>query len=62
MVSVSAQWRVEVVETATGKVVQSIPCTYERKADGIERGLLRNLDRAKFHTRVIEPGSFAGDE
>jgi hypothetical protein len=62
MTEASAQWRVEVIETETGAVVRSIPCTYERKAEGVERGILRNLNTDEFHTRIIEPGSFSGDE
>jgi len=59
MSAVSAQWRVEVVETATGEVVKSIPCDYERKAEKVERGLLRQMDSDRFHTRVIAPGEKA---
>ena len=56
MVNASAQWRVEVVAIATGEVVRSIPCEYERKAEKVDAGLTRQLDHARFFTRIVAPG------
>ena len=48
-------WRVEVVEDATQEVVKTIPCHTKREAERVERGLLINLNRERFHTSIVTP-------
>jgi hypothetical protein len=45
---------VEVVECDTGEVVKRLGPMSENKADVVERGLDRNLDHERFHTRTVE--------
>ena len=47
------QYRVEVVEDETGKVVRSLAATGERNAGRIEQGLWRNLNHARFFVRIV---------
>jgi len=45
---------IEVVEIATGEVVHTVNATkQEAFIDRVEAGLLRNMDRDSFFTRVV---------
>lgn len=46
------KWYVDIIETKTGNVENSIPCDSEGDADIIERGANINLYHEKFHTEV----------
>ena len=46
-------YRVEIVEDATGEVVKSLPASSERAAEKLENGAMRNLNHNKFFTRII---------
>ncbi len=50
-----SEYRVEIVEDATGKVVKSLPAYSERAAEKLENGMIRNLNHAKYSTRIIAP-------
>lgn len=53
---------IEVVERTTKKVVDTVgkdtPMTGDR-ADRVERGMLINMDRARFYTRQVKHGDAA---
>lgn len=46
--------QVEIVELATGKVVETMGAASHREAERIEYGAQINLDRTRFFTRVTE--------
>lgn len=52
--------RVEVVENETGEVVHRVALTganrLERFAERVERGMLINMNRDEYHTRLVEQG------
>lgn len=43
---------IEIVETETNEVVQTIPGGSHRTAERIERGVNINLNHEKYHTRI----------
>jgi hypothetical protein len=45
---------VEIVETASGEILERMGPMEEAKADRVERGALINMDRDNFHTRQVE--------
>lgn len=47
-------WAVQIVEDATGKVVESIPAKSEREAEKIERGVDINLNHDRFTCSVVD--------
>lgn len=44
-------WEVQIIESSTGHIVRSIPCSSERAAEKVERGVLINLNHDKYHTK-----------
>lgn len=48
-------YRVEIVEDESGKVVKSLPAASQRQADKLENGMMRNLNHAKYFTRIVPP-------
>ena len=48
---------VEIVETATGKVVKQVVVSElgPRSVERVEAGMNRNLDHERFFTRVVPP-------
>lgn len=44
---------VEIVETATGNVVERMDATSASDAERIKRGATINLNRDRFHTRIV---------
>ena len=47
-------WKVQIIETETGRVEKSIPCGGERAAERVERGVLINLNHDKYHTEIVD--------
>ena len=47
-------WKVQIIETETGRVEDSIPCYSERDAECVERGVLINLNHDKYHTEIVD--------
>ena len=47
-------WKVQIIETETGRVEDSIPCYSERDAERVERGVLINLNHDKYHTEIVD--------
>ena len=47
-------WKVQIIETETGRVEKSIPCGGERAAERVERGVLINLNHGKYHTEIVD--------
>lgn len=45
-------YRVEIVETATDEVVETVGDNAYRTAERIERGININLNHEKFYTRI----------
>ena len=56
-------WKVQIIETETGRVEDSIPCYSERNAERVERGVLINLNHDKYHTEIVDgaQGAKQGD-
>ena len=50
-----ADWKIEVVEAATDKVVKTLMAGSEREANRIDDGLNINLNHESFFTRVVPP-------
>lgn len=50
-----ADWKIEVVEAATDKVVKTLMADSEREANRIDDGLNINLNHEAFFTRVVPP-------
>lgn len=48
-------WKVEVVESTTNKVVKTFKVDSENKANRIDAGLNINLNHEAFFTRVVPP-------
>lgn len=48
----NADYRVEVVEDATGTVVKTIECATQRQAERVEGGLSINLNHERYSTRI----------
>ena len=59
-------WKVQIIETETDHVEDSIPCGGEREAERVERGVLINLNHDKYHTVIVdgaqEPNRESGHE
>lgn len=47
-------WKVQIIETKTGCVEESIPCGDEHTAERVERGVLINLNHDKYHTEIVD--------
>ena len=47
-------WKVQIIETETGRVEDSVPCYSERDAERVERGVLINLNHDKYHTEIVD--------
>ena len=47
-------WKVQIIETETGRVVESIPCDGEHAAERVERGVLININHDKYHTEIVD--------
>ena len=47
-------WKVQIIETETGRVEESIPCGGEHAAERVERGVLINLNHDKYHTEIVD--------
>ena len=47
-------WKVQIIETETGRVEMSIPCGDEHVAERVERGVLINLNHDKYHTEIVD--------
>ena len=47
-------WKVQIIETETGRVEMSIPCNSERDAERVERGVLININHDKYHTEIVD--------
>ena len=45
---------VEIVQTKTGEVVQTIEAGSYRSAERVERGVNINLNHNEYHTRIAE--------
>lgn len=48
-------WKVEVVEWTTNKVVKTFKADSENKASRIDNGLNINLNHEAFFTRIVPP-------
>ena len=48
------KYLIEIVETETGEVVETMEATSERTAEKIERGVNINLNHEDYHTRIVE--------
>ena len=55
-------WKVQVIETETGRVEMSIPCGDEYTAEHVERGVLININHDKYHTAIIDSAQEAKQE
>jgi hypothetical protein len=59
-------FRVEIVEDESGAVVKSLPASSARQAEKLENGMMRNLNHAKYFTRIVSrvsaPGAVEGKE
>jgi len=53
------QWRVNVREIETDKVIHTVACRSERDAERVETGLSINLNHEKFYTEVADHGEYA---
>ena len=47
-------WKVQIIETDSGCVEESIPCGDEHTAERVERGVLINLNHDKYHTEIVD--------
>ena len=47
-------WKVQIIETETGRVEMSIPCGDEYTAERVERGVLININHGKYHTEIVD--------
>ena len=47
-----SNYYVRVIETETGEEIKNLGPMSEGKADKVELGLLRNMNRDKFHTAI----------
>ena len=47
-------WKVQIIETETGRVEMSIPCGDEHVAERVERGVLININHDKYHTEIVD--------
>ena len=47
-------WEIRIIESDTGRIERILKCSGERVAEQIERGVLINLNRDKYHTEVID--------
>lgn len=47
-------WEVQIIESSTGRIERSIPCSSEHAAEKVERGVLINLNHDKYHTKACE--------
>ena len=47
-------WKVQIIETESGRVEMSIPCDGEHAAERVERGVLINLNHDKYHTEIVD--------
>lgn len=45
-------WLVQIIDTKTGKVAQSIKCSGEKSAERVEIGVSINLNHDKYHTKI----------
>lgn len=48
------KYLIEIVETETDEVVETMEATSERTAEKIERGVNINLNHEDYHTRIVE--------
>ena len=55
-------WKVQIIETETGRVEKSITCGGERAAERVERGVLINLNHDKYHTEIVDATQAANKE
>ena len=47
-------WKVQIIETETGRVEKSIPCGGEHTAERVERGVLININNDNYHTEIVD--------
>ena len=47
-------WKVQIIETKTGRVEENIPCGDEHTAERVERGVLININHDKYHTEIVD--------
>ena len=47
-------WKVQIIETETGRVELSIPCGDEHTAERVERGVLININNDNYHTEIVD--------
>ena len=52
----SAIFKVQIIEYGTENVVKEIPCSSERKAEKVDRGVSINLDHEHYYTMIVTPG------
>ena len=55
-------WKVQIIETETGRVELSIPCSDEHTAERVERGVLININHDKYHTEIVDGAQGAKQE
>jgi AICAR transformylase/IMP cyclohydrolase PurH len=48
------KYLIEIVETETDEVIETMGPTYLRAAEKIERGVNINLNHEDYHTRIVE--------
>lgn len=56
------QYRVEIVDADTGEVVKSLPAHSLRQAEKLENGAMRNLNHAKYFTRIVPTAPTGQDQ
>ena len=47
-------WKVQIIETKTGCVEESISCGDKHTAERVERGVLINLNHDNYHTEIVD--------
>ena len=47
-------WKVQIIETETGCVEESISCGDEHTAERVERGVLININNDNYHTEIVD--------
>lgn len=45
---------VEVLDEDSGEIVKRVECSSEREAERVELGMLVNMNRDKFYTRIVK--------
>ena len=53
-VEMSEAFFVEVLDEESGEIVKRVECSSERGAERVELGMLVNMNRDKFYTRIVK--------